>query len=58
MPYSLKGKCVMKGNEVVKCHPTHAKALAHFRALKLNVDLKEKATRVFLKVKSQFDKLS
>ena len=37
MPYSLKGKCVYKGSEVLKCHETEAKALAHFRALKINV---------------------
>ncbi len=39
MPYKLKGKCVVLADsgKVVKCHPTRAKALAHLKALKVNV---------------------
>lgn len=41
MPYKLDGNCVMKKTgarwEEVKCHPTHAAALAHLRALEANV---------------------
>lgn len=41
MPYSLKGDCVFKGQEKLKCYEgkdAHEQALAYFRALKLNVD--------------------
>lgn len=40
MPYKLSedGLCVMKDTgETVKCHPTHAEALAHMQALMVNV---------------------
>ena len=41
MPFKLKGNFVMvkkRGRwEVLKKHPTRAKALAHLRALKINV---------------------
>jgi hypothetical protein len=39
MPYSLKGNCVIKtdSGETVKCHATHAEAMAHLRALEVNV---------------------
>jgi hypothetical protein len=41
MPYRLSGKCVQKQEEGrwknVKCHPTRAEALAHLRALEVNV---------------------
>ena len=48
MPYRLdnseNGKCVHKKNadgslgEKIKCHESHAKALAHLRALEINVE--------------------
>lgn len=42
MPYSLDGKCVKdKNGNVIKCHRTKRQALAHFRALKLNVEKEE-----------------
>lgn len=47
MPYGLKMRgarhCVVKTDtgEVVKCHPTHGAALAHQRALTLNVKARE-----------------
>jgi len=44
MPYFMDGNCVMKGTKenrkaatVVKCHKTHKDALAHLRALEVNV---------------------
>jgi len=39
MPYKLNGNCVVKADtgKTVKCHPTHAAALAHLRALEANV---------------------
>lgn len=39
MPYKLKGNCVVKADteEEVKCHDTHAQAVAHLRALEANV---------------------
>ena len=39
MPYKLKGNCVIKSNsgEVVKCHRSKRKALAHLAALRINV---------------------
>jgi hypothetical protein len=39
MPYKLEGNCVKKADtgETIKCHETHAKALAHLRALEINV---------------------
>jgi hypothetical protein len=39
MPYKLKGNCVVKADSgaVVKCHKTKAQALAHLKALKVNV---------------------
>jgi len=47
MPYKLDGNCVVKADtgKVVKCHPTHAEALAHLRALEANVpDAKDNKT--------------
>ena len=43
MPYALKGNCVVRSDTgaVVKEHPTHAKALAHLKALKANVESQE-----------------
>lgn len=43
MPYTLKGNSVVRKDtgEVVKTHPTKAKALAHLRALKANVEAQE-----------------
>lgn len=40
MPYKLKGNCVVKADTgaTVKCHPTREKALAHLRALEINVE--------------------
>jgi len=43
MPYFLDGNCVRKGTkeepgETVKCHDSHEKALAHLRALYVNVE--------------------
>ena len=42
MPYRLRGDRVEKNEGgrwvLVKRHPNHAKALAHFRALKINVE--------------------
>lgn len=43
MPYFLDGDCVRKGTkeepgEVVKCHEDHAAAVAHLRALYVNVE--------------------
>ena len=40
MPYSLRGNCVFKGEERLKCYEgekAHEQALAYFRALKINV---------------------
>lgn len=39
MPYKLKGNCVVRSDtgKVVKCHKTHAQALKHLKALKVNV---------------------
>lgn len=39
MPYKLKGNCVVKSDTgaTVKCHATHAEAVAHLRALYANV---------------------
>lgn len=39
MPYKLDGLCVVKADtgEIVKCHPTKAKAMAHLHALQTNV---------------------
>ena len=39
VPYGLKGNCVIKKTtgETVKCHPTKEKALAHLKALEVNV---------------------
>lgn len=39
MPYKLDGNCVVRADTgaVVKCHPTHAEALAHLAALQINV---------------------
>lgn len=43
MPYSLQGNTVIRADTgaVVKQHPTKAKALAHLRALKVNVENQE-----------------
>lgn len=43
MPYKLQGNCVVKKDTgaIVKCHKTHAEALAHLRALYANVMAKE-----------------
>jgi hypothetical protein len=43
MPYALRGDCVIRSDTgaVVKCHSNHAKALAHLRALKVNVEMQE-----------------
>jgi len=43
MPYALKGNTVIREDTgaVVKEHPTKAKALAHLRALKINVEAQE-----------------
>ena len=43
MPYKIGKRgpefCVLKGSgQVVKCHPTYQKALAHLRALEVNVE--------------------
>lgn len=38
MPYSLKGNCVYKGEEQLKCYDNHSDALAYFRALQANVE--------------------
>lgn len=43
MPYFLRGDCVVKGTrenpgDVVKCHDSHADAVAHIRALYANVE--------------------
>lgn len=39
MPYYLDGNCVKKDDgTTVKCHDNHADALAHMRALQMNVD--------------------
>lgn len=39
MPYKLNGNCVVKTTgEVVKCHSSRRKALAHLAALKINVE--------------------
>ena len=43
MPYFLDGNCVRKGTkeepgETVKCHDTHEEALAHMKALYVNVE--------------------
>lgn len=53
MPYSLRGNCVIKTatGEVVKCHDTHAQAVAHLRALIINVD-KSLAYKVIAVLKS------
>jgi hypothetical protein len=47
VPYSLKGNCVVRSDTgaVVKEHPTRAKALAHLRALKVNVESQESELR-------------
>jgi len=39
MPYKLKGNCVVRADtgKVVKCHKTHADAVKHLKALKVNV---------------------
>lgn len=44
MPYKLEKNCVVKSDtgEVVKCHPSHIQALAHLRALYINVVAPEK----------------
>jgi hypothetical protein len=43
MPYSVKGNCVVRSDtgEVVKKHPNRAKAMAHLKALKANVESQE-----------------
>jgi hypothetical protein len=43
MPYALRGNTVIREDTgaVVKVHPTRAKALAHLRALKINVEAQE-----------------
>lgn len=46
MPYFMDGNCVMKGTKekpegTVKCHKTRKDALAHMRALEVNVMNKE-----------------
>lgn len=44
MPYKLVGKAVYKKEgkklTLIKKHPSHQKALAHFRALEINVSQK------------------
>jgi hypothetical protein len=47
VPYSLKGNCVIRSDTgaVVKEHPTRAKALAHLKALKVNVESQESQWR-------------
>jgi hypothetical protein len=37
MPYKLNANCVVKADTGVKCHDTHAQAVAHLRALEANV---------------------
>lgn len=37
MPYALRGNCVYKGQEKLKCYDNRADALAYFRALEVNV---------------------
>jgi len=50
MPYALKGDCVVKKDSgaVVKCHDSHAKAVAHLAALEINVVKHEKEQDVGL----------
>src|SRR6185369_1415140 len=51
MPYKLSGNCVIKADSgaTVKCHQTHAEAVAHLQALEANVpDAKELTTKAFL----------
>jgi hypothetical protein len=45
MPYTCKGNDVIRSDtgEVVKHHSSHAKAMAHLRALKANVESQEAA---------------
>jgi hypothetical protein len=47
MPYTCKGNDVVRSDTgaLVKHHPTHAKALAHLRALKANVESQEATYR-------------
>ena len=47
MPYSVKGNCVVRSDtgEVVKKHPNSAKAMAHLKALKANVESQEAELR-------------
>jgi hypothetical protein len=52
MPYFLKGNCVHEGTkedpgELVTCHDTHNEAVAHLRALYVNV---EDAEKVYVEV--------
>lgn len=54
MPYKLDGNCVVKADtgKTVKCHKTHAEALAHLRALEANVsDAADKQKMMLLEQK-------
>lgn len=59
MPYKLDGNCVKKlDGTTVKCHPDHASALAHLRALEANVteagkDMQPKTAEKMLSVPTQ-----
>lgn len=57
MPYELAGNCVMKkGGGKVKCHKTHAEAVAHMKALYANVeDAKDWPDNKLLMVAKNFD---
>lgn len=51
MPYKMSenGLCVIKADtgETVKCHPTHEEAMAHMKALQMNVSMTEKHSVLF-----------
>lgn len=55
MPYRPRGKCVQVNRngrwENLKCHETHAQAMAHFRALEANVEeAKEQADKMVMRI--------
>lgn len=52
MPYKLDGNCVKNKDtgETVKCHDTHEQALAHMRALTINVDEAKSAYTKMMKM--------
>lgn len=62
MPYFMDGNCVMKGTKehpegTVKCHKTRKDALAHMRALMINVPDAKKAKSALDGVPGKFDTL-